>query len=65
MTLLDLPTECLKAVLRRMPDHEGLLVAATAHQALSDLVDGENSLWKVRLKLYNSLRIGSLEINGS
>uniref|UniRef100_A0A1I7XGU6 F-box domain-containing protein n=1 Tax=Heterorhabditis bacteriophora TaxID=37862 RepID=A0A1I7XGU6_HETBA len=45
-TFLDLPTEILSLVLRRLPDDRSLLETAKAHDALQALIDGEGRLWQ-------------------
>ena len=43
-TVLDLPRECLRAVLRRLPDPASLIAAS---EALDELIVNENALWQV------------------
>lgn len=46
LTFLDLPLECLRSILRRLTDHQSLLTAAKAHEALQHLVENETTLWQ-------------------
>lgn len=33
-------------ILRRLPDHNSLLETSQVHEALQDLIDGEDKIWK-------------------
>jgi len=46
LTFLDLPLECMRSILRRLSDHQSLLMAAKAHEALEHLVENETVLWQ-------------------
>lgn len=52
LTFLDLPKECLRAILKQLPDHESLLTAAKAHEALQALVHVETNIWRDLCKFH-------------
>lgn len=49
---MDLPKECLRAILTHLPDHESLLTAAKAHEALEMLVNVETNIWRDLCKFH-------------
>ncbi|CAI5438746.1 unnamed protein product [Caenorhabditis angaria] len=46
MTFFDLPREVVLLILRRLPDHRALLETAQVHEALQEMIDGEDRIWK-------------------
>jgi len=64
LTFLDLPQECLRSILRRLTDHESLLTAAKAHEALQHLVENETKLWQdLCLFHFTQTQIESVRMN--
>lgn len=46
LTFFDLPREVVLLILRRLPDHNSLLETAQVHEALQEMIDGEDKIWK-------------------
>uniref|UniRef100_A0A8R1HLI9 F-box domain-containing protein n=1 Tax=Caenorhabditis japonica TaxID=281687 RepID=A0A8R1HLI9_CAEJA len=46
LTFLDLPREVVLLILKRLSDHNSLLEASQVHEALKDVIDGEDRLWQ-------------------
>ncbi|CDW56802.1 hypothetical protein TTRE_0000508401 [Trichuris trichiura] len=54
VTILDLPKECLHAILRQLPDHNSLLASAKALEALDVFSIYEGKLWEGLCRLHFS-----------
>uniref|UniRef100_A0A915K4Z8 F-box domain-containing protein n=1 Tax=Romanomermis culicivorax TaxID=13658 RepID=A0A915K4Z8_ROMCU len=58
VTFLDLPIECLRSILKQLPDHESLLTAAQTDAALKTLVHAETNLWRDLVKFHFDQGLG-------